>query len=64
MSKIRCLECKEEIFKSDAAGMRYRSWLRIMNFLEFANLQGEITNELHDTLNDDLMWLKPKDESE
>ena len=51
---IRCTECKKNIIKDTA----YTDWLRLLHFIEFLHLQGDISDHLFEQMVDAMMTFK------
>jgi len=52
--RIRCYQCKEPAVEMT----KYQSWLKIMNFFEFTQLNGDISVDLYSDLTDSMMTFK------
>jgi hypothetical protein len=59
---IRCSECRKDMM--DPIKPRWQAWTRLANYLQIANLQGEITDDLYEQLVEDLDWFKPEGEDD
>jgi hypothetical protein len=59
---VKCENCGEDIFKMN----RFHHWARLMNFMDFLYLNGQISETLYETITNDLMAFKEfaLDESE
>lgn len=51
---IRCTECGHRLYKETA----YTSWLSLFNFIDFLQLEENITKETYETMINNLMDLK------
>lgn len=52
--RIRCYQCKEPAVEMT----KRQDWLKIMNFLDFTQLNGGISVELYSDLSDSMMTFK------
>ena len=52
--RIRCYQCKEPAVEMT----KYQSLLKIMNFFEFTQLNGDISVDLYSDLTDSMMTFK------
>ena len=52
--RIRCYQCKQPAVE----WTKFQHWHRIMNFLDFTHLNGDISVELYSDLSDSMMTFK------
>lgn len=55
MPKIKCYQCRKSVVKD----LEYAAWLSLMNFLSFLYYEEQITKLTYETMQNDLMMLKP-----
>lgn len=51
---MRCPHCDKSVLKE----LKYDNWIKLMNFIQFLELNGDITSELSATMTDSLMSFK------
>ncbi len=55
MPKITCNQCRKNVVKD----LEYAAWLSLMNFISFLYYEEQITKLTYETMQNDLMMLKP-----